>query len=25
LGDWYHQGSVLRWDHDGPELRSLAR
>jgi UDP-2,3-diacylglucosamine hydrolase len=25
LGDWYHQGSVLRWDHDGPELRSLPR
>ncbi len=25
LGDWYHQGSVLRWDQDGPELRSLAR
>jgi UDP-2,3-diacylglucosamine hydrolase len=25
LGDWYHQGSVLRWDHQGPELRSLAR
>jgi UDP-2,3-diacylglucosamine hydrolase len=25
LGDWYHQGSVLRWDDDGPELRSLAR
>jgi UDP-2,3-diacylglucosamine hydrolase len=25
LGDWYHQGSVLRWDHDGPELRSLLR
>src|SRR5271169_2580251 len=25
LGDWYHQGSVLRWDHAGPELRSLAR
>jgi UDP-2,3-diacylglucosamine hydrolase len=25
LGDWYQQGSVLRWDHDGPELRSLAR
>ena len=25
LGDWYHQGSVLSWDHHGPELRSLAR
>jgi UDP-2,3-diacylglucosamine hydrolase len=25
LGDWYHQGSVLRWNQDGPELNSLAR
>ena len=25
LGDWYTQGSVLRWDSSGPELRSLAR
>ena len=25
LGDWYHQGSVLRWDHGGPELVSLSR
>ncbi len=25
LGDWYSQGSVLRWDSSGPELRSLAR
>ena len=25
LGDWYDQGSVLRWDHRGPELRSLPR
>lgn len=25
LGDWYTQGSVLRWDHDGPELVSLTR
>jgi UDP-2,3-diacylglucosamine hydrolase len=25
LGDWYDQGSVLRWDHDGPELQSLRR
>ncbi len=24
LGDWYTQGSVLRWDSSGPELRSLA-
>jgi UDP-2,3-diacylglucosamine hydrolase len=25
LGDWYDQGSVLRWDHNGPELKSLRR
>jgi UDP-2,3-diacylglucosamine hydrolase len=25
LGDWYHQGSVLRWDLGGPELKSLPR
>jgi UDP-2,3-diacylglucosamine hydrolase len=25
LGDWYDQGSVLRWDQDGPELASLRR
>ncbi len=25
LGDWYDQGSLLRWDHNGPELESLAR
>jgi UDP-2,3-diacylglucosamine hydrolase len=25
LGDWYHQGSLLRWDHKGPELVSLPR
>jgi UDP-2,3-diacylglucosamine hydrolase len=25
LGDWYEQGSVLRWDQHGPELVSLAR
>ncbi|HSZ08295.1 MAG TPA: UDP-2,3-diacylglucosamine diphosphatase [Steroidobacteraceae bacterium] len=25
LGDWYDQGSVLRWDHDGPQLQSLER
>jgi UDP-2,3-diacylglucosamine hydrolase len=25
LGDWYDQGSVLRWDHRGPELNSLPR
>ncbi len=25
LGDWYEQGSVLRWDADGPRLESLPR
>jgi UDP-2,3-diacylglucosamine hydrolase len=25
LGDWYDQGSVLRWDSNGPELKSLSR
>ncbi len=25
LGDWYTQGSVLRWDAGGPELSSLPR
>jgi UDP-2,3-diacylglucosamine hydrolase len=25
LGDWYDQGSVLRWDHNGPQLQSLSR
>jgi UDP-2,3-diacylglucosamine hydrolase len=25
LGDWYDQGSVLRWDGRGPELQSLPR
>jgi UDP-2,3-diacylglucosamine hydrolase len=25
LGDWYTQGSLLRWDHNGPELLSLPR
>jgi UDP-2,3-diacylglucosamine hydrolase len=25
LGDWYEQGSVLRWDGGGPILQSLAR
>jgi UDP-2,3-diacylglucosamine hydrolase len=25
LGDWYDQGSVLRWDEKGPELSSLPR
>jgi UDP-2,3-diacylglucosamine hydrolase len=25
LGDWYEQGSVLRWDAQGFELAGLAR
>ncbi len=25
LGDWYEQGSVVRWDENGPVLKSLAR
>ena len=25
LGDWYDQGSVLRWDEDGPVLSSMPR
>jgi UDP-2,3-diacylglucosamine hydrolase len=25
LGDWYEQGSVLRWSQQGVELRTLAR
>jgi UDP-2,3-diacylglucosamine hydrolase len=25
LGDWYDQGSVLRWDQHGPVLQSLPR
>jgi UDP-2,3-diacylglucosamine hydrolase len=25
LGDWYEQGSVVRWDDDGPELCVLER
>ena len=23
LGDWYSQGSILRWDSAGPELTTL--
>jgi UDP-2,3-diacylglucosamine hydrolase len=25
LGDWYSQGSVLRWDREGPKLAALLR
>ena len=25
LGDWYEQGSVVRWDDDGPVLATLDR
>jgi UDP-2,3-diacylglucosamine hydrolase len=25
LGDWYSQGSVLRWDRAGPKLAALQR
>jgi hypothetical protein len=25
LGDWYEQGSVLRWDEKGYELAALNR
>jgi UDP-2,3-diacylglucosamine hydrolase len=25
LGDWYTQGSLLRWDRDGPRLFALER
>ena len=25
LGDWYDQGSVIRWDEDGPVLASMSR
>ena len=25
LGDWYEQGSVVRWDAQGPELSSMER
>jgi len=25
LGDWYEQGSVVRWDENGPQLSSMSR
>ena len=25
LGDWYDQGSVVRWDEDGVELSAIPR
>jgi UDP-2,3-diacylglucosamine hydrolase len=25
LGDWYEQGSVVRWDEDGLELSAIPR
>ncbi|MDH3491474.1 MAG: UDP-2,3-diacylglucosamine diphosphatase, partial [Gammaproteobacteria bacterium] len=25
LGDWYEQGSVVRWDESGPRLETLPR
>jgi len=25
LGDWYTQGSVLRWDMRGPKLQAMPR
>ena len=25
LGDWYEQGSMVEWDHDGPRLEQLPR
>lgn len=25
LGDWYEQGSVVRWDEDGPRLETMPR
>jgi UDP-2,3-diacylglucosamine hydrolase len=25
LGDWYEQGSVVRWDENGPRLEVLPR
>ena len=25
LGDWYEQGSVVRWDENGPKLETIPR
>jgi len=25
LGDWYEQGSVVRWDENGPRLEAMPR
>ena len=25
LGDWYEQGSVVRWDENGPVLEAMER
>jgi len=25
LGDWYKQGSVVRWDENGPRLEAMPR
>jgi UDP-2,3-diacylglucosamine hydrolase len=25
LGDWYEQGSVVRWDENGPRLETMPR
>jgi UDP-2,3-diacylglucosamine hydrolase len=25
LGDWYEQGSIVRWNKEGPTLESMPR
>jgi hypothetical protein len=25
LGDWFEQGSVVRWDENGPRLETMPR